>query len=346
MSVFRRLLNSIGEPALIRFTLGVLIFALVFIYYSPNIIYNVPAGYVGVRWSRFFGGTVLNQIYEEGIHFILPWDKLYVYDARVTHEHNTYDALTIDGLHIALTVDVRYRLISENIPYLHKNVGENYVSVLLEPTVGAFLRTNIARFTAEEVYSTQRLFIEQSVLQQIRSRFRVNIVADLPQAHFIDYDQVQITTIRLPDRVQAAIESKIEQYHVALEWRFRLDREELESQRRLVEARATSEISDLLRGKLDDAFLRRESINALVQLATAPGSRTVILGQGGGILPLLPGTDQLAVGTTGASLQPTSSLPPLPSSPPPIAPPAPARPPGPRRRRSGKTRPWRTDCRP
>jgi regulator of protease activity HflC (stomatin/prohibitin superfamily) len=296
MSLPGRLLDRIGERALLRLTLGVLLFALIFLYYAPNIVHTIPAGHIGVRWSRFFGGTVLDRIYREGIHFILPWDKMIVYDARIKHEEETYEALTIDGLQIQITFDIRHRLIEERIPYLHKYIGENYINVLLAPTVGAYARRNIARYTAEEVYATQRLFIEQSILAQLRQRYHVDVLPDLPRIRFIDYDQVLIHRILLPESVQAAIENKIGQYHVTLEWQFRLQREQLEAQRRLIQARATAEVADLLHDKLSDAYLRLRSIEALLQLAASPGSRTVVLGQSGGILPVVPTGDAAAVG--------------------------------------------------
>jgi regulator of protease activity HflC (stomatin/prohibitin superfamily) len=362
MNLLPRLLDRIGERALLRLTLGVLLFALLFVYYAPNIVYNVPAGHIGVRWSRFFGGTVLDRIYPEGIHFIFPWDKMVIYDARIKHEQKTYEALTIDGLHIVTTFNVRYRLIEDRIPYLHKYVGENYVEVLLTPTVGAYARTNIARFTAEQVYSTQRLFIERSILEQVRRRFHIDVLPHLPGFRFIEYDQIQIHSITLPEAVQAAIESKMQQYYVTLEWQYRLERERIESERRMVEARATADIAALLAGKLTDPFLRLRSIEALLQLAASPGSRTVVLGLGGGILPVVPAGDGRATTAEQAGAGPAPlavpALPAIPTVPsgPATTPPVSAVPPGPtttpplstlpgssrpRRRRSSGRRPRR-----
>src|SRR5262245_22276866 len=59
----------------------------------PYMLITVPSGHVGVLWKRFSGpgiycwcilrrGTVLDpqELREEGLHIIWPWDPLFIYD--------------------------------------------------------------------------------------------------------------------------------------------------------------------------------------------------------------------------------------------------------------------------
>lgn len=62
----------------------------------PYTLITVPSGQAGVLWKQFSGpgiycwcilpsGTVLNpaEIRHEGLHFIWPWDNLFLYDLRL-----------------------------------------------------------------------------------------------------------------------------------------------------------------------------------------------------------------------------------------------------------------------
>src|ERR1700692_4078660 len=60
----------------------------------PNMVMTVPSGQVGVLWERFRGGTVLDprRLRDEGLHIILPWDRLFLYDLRLQSATETYNA--------------------------------------------------------------------------------------------------------------------------------------------------------------------------------------------------------------------------------------------------------------
>ena len=48
----------------------------ILVFLWPRIFVSVYAGELGVLYSRFFGGTILDRVYQEGLHFITPWDTL------------------------------------------------------------------------------------------------------------------------------------------------------------------------------------------------------------------------------------------------------------------------------
>lgn len=300
----RRWFGRIGDETLMRIVLCILVLALMAIYFAPNIIVTIPAGHVGVLWSRFGGGTVTDRVYGEGIHLIFPWDKMVPYDARAQHVTRTYDAITLDGLGIKMTVDVRYHVKRAEAGYLHKYVGESYVDIVINSRIGAFVRAELAQYTAEEIYSRNRRYIEHSILEQARTN-RLN-VASFKEAHVhpIAYDDVLIHAIELPERVRAAIESKVVQFEAQREWEYRVEREKLESQRRVIEANATKTVLDTLGDKLTDRYLQLRSIDAMLQLATSPNAKVVVMTPGAPALPLVmggPGAGQSTASPTGES---------------------------------------------
>jgi regulator of protease activity HflC (stomatin/prohibitin superfamily) len=108
---------------------------LVLVVLWPHILVTVPSGQVGVLWKRFAGGTVLDprQLRDEGLHLILPWDKLFLYDLRLQSLTDTYNAISSDGVNMDATLNIRFRLQREAIPTLHQVIGPDYKIILGPP---------------------------------------------------------------------------------------------------------------------------------------------------------------------------------------------------------------------
>src|ERR1700738_488151 len=144
-----------------------MVFTLMAVVLYPHVVQTVPSGEVGVLWRRFGGGTVLDPRYlkDEGLHFILPWNELFLYDLRVQSLTETYNAISSDGVSLTATINIRFRLKRDAIPTLHQVIGPNYTK-LLGPEIASQMREVIAQFTAEQVYSTAR----QEIQDKIRER--------------------------------------------------------------------------------------------------------------------------------------------------------------------------------
>ena len=105
------------------------------VYLAPSVVFNIYPGEVGVVWKRLDGGTDLNNLEDEGLRLIYPWDKLYKYNLRMQEIRRTFDVLSSDGLRMSVDVSVRFRVLHEHVALLHKHVGPNYVEVLILPEV-------------------------------------------------------------------------------------------------------------------------------------------------------------------------------------------------------------------
>ena len=131
----------------------------------PHVAVTVPSGHVGVLWTRFAGGTVLDprRLKDEGLHLIWPWDRLFLYDLRLQYFTESYNAISSDGVSLTASVIVRFRLQRDAVPVLHQAIGPNYESVLVQPGIGSLTREVIAQYTAEQVYSTARQEIQDKI---------------------------------------------------------------------------------------------------------------------------------------------------------------------------------------
>jgi hypothetical protein len=89
--------------------------------------------------------------------------------------------------------------------------------------------------------------------------------------------------------VNAAINRKIEQYYLVQEYAFRVDREELESKRKQIEANGIRDFQQTVTQGISDSYVRWRGIEATLQLAQSPNTKIVIIGSGKDGLPVILG---------------------------------------------------------
>jgi regulator of protease activity HflC (stomatin/prohibitin superfamily) len=270
---------------------------------APNVIVTIPTGHVGVLWKRFRGGTQLDPrlLKEEGMRVLLPWDKLFLYDLRLQTTTDTYNAISKDGVNLAATINIRFRLKHDAIPQLHQVIGPDYIAHLVRPEIGNRAREIIAEYTAEEVYSTKRQEIQkrirthteamlgQSMVQRSVEESEYGEHYRIPLDAMLNLFDTLVLGLELPQSVVAAINRKVEQYYLVQEYAFRVDREKKESERKRIEAEGISAFQQIVSQGISDSYVRWRGIEATLQLAQSPNSKIVVIGSGKDGLPIILG---------------------------------------------------------
>jgi regulator of protease activity HflC (stomatin/prohibitin superfamily) len=267
----------------------------------PHMVVTVPSGEVGVLWKRFGGGTVLDprRLKNEGFNLILPWNEVFLYDLRLQSFTESYNAISSDGVSLTATVIVRFRLQRDAVPVLHQAVGPNYVRVLAQPGIGSLTREVIAQYTAEQVYSTARQEIQDKIRSLVEQRLSEKMMEHAGEEGeesyrvsmsdtFILYD-ILVTGIELPAAIVAAINRKTEQYYIAEEYKFRVEREKRESERKKIEAEGIRDFQQTVSQGISESYLRWRGIEATLQLSQSTNSKVVVIGSGKDGLPIILG---------------------------------------------------------
>jgi regulator of protease activity HflC (stomatin/prohibitin superfamily) len=282
-------------PMLVIYLMVVTLVAVVL---YPHVAVTVPSGHVGVLWKRFGGGTVLDprQLKDEGLHFILPWNELFIYDLRLQSITQTYNAISSDGVSLIATMNVRFRLQRDGIPVLHQAIGPNYVDLLAKPGIGSLTREVMAQYTAEQVYSTARQEIQDKIRSLAEDRLSEKMMEREGEASYrismrdtlILFDTL-VHGIELPALVVSAINRKTEQYYISEEYKFRVERERRESERKKIEAEGIREFQQIVSQGISDSYLRWRGIEATLQLSQSTNSKVVIIGNAKDGLPVILG---------------------------------------------------------
>jgi regulator of protease activity HflC (stomatin/prohibitin superfamily) len=310
-SRWRRFLDR-SLPSLVIY---LMIATLVAVVLYPKVVVTVPSGHVGVLWKRFAGGTVLDprRLRDEGLHLILPWDELFLYDLRLQSLTDTYNAISSDGVRLTATMNVRFRLQRDATPVLHQAIGPNYIDLLARPGIGSLTREVMAQYTAEQVYSTARQDIQEKIRSLAEDRMSEKMMeregGDAPyrvslRDTLIIYDTL-VHGIELPPLVVAAINRKTEQYYISEEFKFRVERERRESERKKIEAEGIREFQTIVSQGISDSYLRWRGIEATLQLSQSTNSKVVIIGSGRDGLPVILGNANAAAQAPASSTAPT-----------------------------------------
>lgn len=258
--------------------LGLLLTFLV-VYFLPAMLISIRPGELGVLWRRLGGGTVVQTVYQEGLHVILPFNKMYVYSVRKMRVKDTIDVLTLDGLMVNVEYSVFYFPSKELLPLLHQTVGPDFVNVVVRPEVRSVIRTVFGQYKPEEIYTSQKAIQERvSVLAKVRM-----------EARFISVDEVPIERIALPKTISDAIEAKLAQQQLEAEYVFRIAVSKKEAERKTLEAQGFKDYNDIVGRSLTPQLLQWHGILATEALAKSPNAKVVVIGTGKGGLPLILG---------------------------------------------------------
>jgi len=289
----------------------------------PYVVITVPSGYVGVLWKRFNGldlycwcwvgrGTVLDprELREEGLHIIWPWDKLYLYNLRLQSTTQTFNAISKDGVNVKAQISVRYQLLHNSVAVLHKFIGPDFLTSVVNPEIGSQARQVISQYTGEAVYTSR-----EQIQKQIRDATQKSLAANLnklvqPEAmeqpdpkHYNDFlqDAIQILdtlvlSIELPPDIVAAINRQTEQFYMIQEYKFRVEREAEESKRKQIEADGIAAFQKTVSQGISESYLRWRGIEATLMLAQSPNAKIVVIGSGKDGLPIILNAEPNAPG--------------------------------------------------
>ena len=277
--------QSVAELALeqLRFGLKVGLLGIVFVclFWFERVFIFVDSGEAGVRWRRFSGGTEL-RTYGEGVHIIWPWDRMYIYEARLTALSVEGTVYAKDGLEIQVRANVRFHPAYDTLAVLHRDVGPEYVERLVIPEIHSTLRKVLGNFTPNDIYSKE----EQGLIDELQATMRADF-----NAKYVVLDKFLIEDLTLPEDIQAAIQDKLEEEQRVQAYYFILDREEYEKKRRIIEATGIRDFEEISKVPI----LRWRGLDVTETLASSPNSKVVIVGTGADQLPLILNTDTAGV---------------------------------------------------
>ncbi|OIO17548.1 HflC protein [Candidatus Kuenenbacteria bacterium CG11_big_fil_rev_8_21_14_0_20_37_9] len=212
---------------LIKTVVTVFVIFIMFLILNPFV--KISAGERGVilNW-----GAVSDSIMDEGLHLIVPiMQKIVQLDVK-TEKHEvqvlTYskDIQTVDA-----TVALNYHLDPNTVNKLWQEIGKDYESRIIDPSIQESVKAATAMFTAQELVE-QRPKVKEEIKKQLFER--------LNGRHII-VDDFSIVNFDFSEEYERAVERKQVAQQEALTAKNKLEQVKMEAEQRVTQATAEAE---------------------------------------------------------------------------------------------------------
>jgi regulator of protease activity HflC (stomatin/prohibitin superfamily) len=304
-------------------TVGVLVLALVMTVLGAGLVFVEPDER-GVVITIGKGGILPNAL-EPGIHWVVPFvQRVETYSiARATYTMATsategqtagddsIQARTKDGQQVFIDASVIYSVDPNKLVNLHITWKHSYEDNVVRPVSRAAIRDAVAQYGVEEIVSTKRAELEQTISEDIQQGLSTN---NLKMVQFL------LRNIRFSDEYAAAVEQKQIAEQQAQQAKFVVESKKQEAEQarqvaqgqadaaviaakgaaeaRVIQAEAEAKANQLLAESLTPALVQYQYI-----LKLAPGVQTIFVPSGNQfILPLPNETNNP---TTAPTIAPT-----------------------------------------
>jgi len=225
--------------------------------------YTVDPGHRAVIFSRLSG--VQDQIYEEGLHFKIPWlEWPLVYDIR----QRPHSIVSPSGSKDLQTVNLGIRTITHpnelSIPKLARNIGQDFDNKILPSLTKETLKSIIAQYNASQLI-TMRNEVSAQIKDDLERRCR---------DFFMVLDDVAITELSFSPIYIQAVESKQIAQQDAQRASFIVEKAHQERQEKIVKAEGEAKAAQLIGDAVskNPAYLKLQRIDIAKDIAKIIGS--------------------------------------------------------------------------
>jgi len=234
----------------------------------------VPAGSVGII---DFLGNVNENTLKSGVSPVNPFANVVKFSIKTLEIKENMSIPSKEGLTVGLEISVLYHLNPDKAASIYKTVGENYAEIILQPQFRSAVRGVTAKYEAKALYTSEREILAREIASDISS---------LVKERGITIEKVALRQITLPAGLTAAIEEKLKAEQESQRMQFVLQREQLEADRKRIEAQGIADFQKIVSQGISDQLLKWKGIEATEKLAQSGNSKIVVIGGKDG-LPLI-----------------------------------------------------------
>jgi regulator of protease activity HflC (stomatin/prohibitin superfamily) len=237
----------------------------------------------GVIFYTLGDGLDTEHVYEPGLTFVAPWNSMIIFDVSEQKLDESMDVLSSNGLSITVDISVRYKPVYGEIGYLYEQFKMSYDEKLVRQELRSIVRKVIGRYTPEELYSSKREEVETIMDNQ---------TTEILKSNHVELTALLIRSVQLPAKIIAAIEAKLDQEQQSLAYKFRLEKEKSEAERKKIAAKGEATANEIINNSLTSSLLKMRGIEATTELSKSPNSKVVIIGNSKDGLPIILGGDK------------------------------------------------------
>ncbi len=177
-------------------------------------------------------GAVQDKIFDEGLYFKIPFIQTVVkIDVKIQKDEIPASASSKDLQVVTSKIALNYHLDPNAVNKVWQEVGKNYNTRIIAPSIQEGVKAVTARFTAEELI-TRREEVKEQIKSNLTSRlFEHNIMVD--EFNIIDFE--------FSPSFNEAIESKVKAEQLKLKADRDLERIKIEKEQMITAAQGKAE---------------------------------------------------------------------------------------------------------
>lgn len=259
--------SAMMVSGLISFITGIVAFSQMFS--------QIPAGHVGV--VDIFG-NVQQTTLKSGINLVNPVARIIKMSIQTQELKETMDTPSKEGLTTQIEVSVLFHLNPEQASAVYKSVGENYISVILEPQFRSVSRGVTSLYEAKALYTAERSMLEQLIFDDLKK---------VVEPRGVTIESTPLRRVGLPPGLTAAIEEKLRSEQESQRMEFVLQKERQEADRKRIEAQGIADFQKIVTEGISENLLRWKGIEATLKIAESDNAKVVIVGSGKDGLPVI-----------------------------------------------------------
>lgn len=203
--------------------LGVIAVVLVVI----SCVRTVPTGHTGIVTTF---GRVEDITYEAGVHLCAPWQEVVNMDNRNQKASIDLACFSSDIQEVAVTYTLNYQISKTNAQTIYKEIGVSYYETVILPRVQEAVKSEMAKYTAEELLSNRALLSQdiRTLLTEKLSFYNIVVVdASMENLDFSDAFTDAVEAKQVAE--QKSKQAQIEQSQKTMEANAAAERAEIEA---------------------------------------------------------------------------------------------------------------------
>jgi len=238
-----------------------------------NMVYQVPVGNVGLVYAF---GNIVNQT-GEGLQFVAPWQAVWPASVQVQsvkyHGKDHLSSFSQETQDVFVDATANIRVDSKDIQSLYRNVGADYINILVSPRVRQAFKDETVKFRSVDI-APHREEIRKAVGDRLRHELGIRsiVVEDLllDNISFLPEFQKSIENKQIATQNALAEEQNI----VAAKNRAQqvVETARGTAQRTLIEATAQAQANEKLAASITPQLVQYQMVTKL-----APNVSTIMM---------------------------------------------------------------------
>lgn len=238
------------------------VFALITMLFASCAI--IRPGEVGVKQKL---GRLSDKVHVRGPVFYNPFiGRVIKVSVQTNNLELSLNLPSKEGLSINSQISILYKLGQDQVPTIIRNIGLRYETIIANVFRSASADI-CAQYYAKDLHSGLRSEIEKAIKVKMMETLSIQ---------GIQIDAVLMKSIQLPPGLSTSIEQKLQAEQDVMRMEFTLKQAKLEADRKIIEAKGTSDAQKIISEGLTHEIIKIRSIEAFMELSKSPNSKIII----------------------------------------------------------------------